>query len=68
MRVSTPPSGLCTYTDEAQSETENRLLAIAAESSGYLEVYMANPGAITAFSFGTRSIMVIAFRWTTGMP
>lgn len=51
-----------------RGEAENRLLAVAAESKGGLEVCVAKPGWITDANFTMRSIVAFAMKWTVSMP
>ncbi|EXJ77854.1 hypothetical protein A1O3_09013 [Capronia epimyces CBS 606.96] len=51
-----------------RGETENQLLAVAAESGGDLEVCVAKPGWITAATFTRKSIMAFVLRWTASVP
>ncbi|KAH6658498.1 hypothetical protein BKA67DRAFT_656687 [Truncatella angustata] len=62
-----PPPFLSEYL-VMRGETENRLLAIASESKGALEVCAAKPGWITDTTFTRRSIMAFVMRLAVSMP
>jgi hypothetical protein len=51
-----------------QGETDNQVLAFAAERSGKVEACAAKPGYITGGGSMMRSVWATALRWTAALP